>query len=204
VAARKIPDFASLVSSLFTFMLQSLSLESRQRIVDSDSTDFYERRIVVTDGSINTITRSTLSDPEIERVWIPHSILNLNWRWQIDSVVFESNSRLTRIESEAFLYASLESILIPSNVEIFGSYCFSHCESLSSVTFESNSRLTRIELAAFSWSSLESILIPSNVEILGSYCFHACESLSSITFESNSQLTRIDSYAFSSSSLNQF
>jgi hypothetical protein len=39
--------------------------------------------------------------------------------------------------------------LIPRNVDILGSKCFSYCSSLSSITFESNSHLTRIESSAF-------------------------------------------------------
>jgi hypothetical protein len=79
--------------------------------------------------------------------------------------------------------------LIPNNVEVLRSNCFSRCASLSSMTFESISHLTRIESDVFYESSLESILIPNNVEILGSNCFSRCESLSSMTFESNSHLT---------------
>jgi hypothetical protein len=108
---------------------------------------------------------------------------------------------LTRIESSAFSFSSLESIEIPRNVEILGSLCFNGCQSLSSISFESNSRLTRIESSAFSFSSLESIEIPRNVEILGSSCFYECESLSSISFESNSRLLRMESEAFRRSSL---
>jgi hypothetical protein len=119
----------------------------------------------------------------------------------LSSITFESNSHLTRIESEAFSISSLQSIVIPSSVEILGSKCFSSSYSLSTITFESNSRLTRIESEAFSLSPLESILIPNAVEILGSRCFSWCKSLSSIRFESNSRLTRIESEAFSFSSL---
>jgi hypothetical protein len=92
--------------------------------------------------------------------------------------------------------------LIPNNVEILGSSCFSKCKSLSLITFESNSHLTRIKSNTFSYSSssLQSILIPNNVVILGLSCFSYCNSLSSITFESNSHLTRIESDAFSYSS----
>jgi hypothetical protein len=92
-------------------------------------------------------------------------------------------------------------MLIPRNVEILGSPCFSDCKSLSSITFESSSHLTRIESEAFWNSSLRSILIPRNVEILGSDCFYNCKSPSSIAFESNSELTRIESKAFYKSSL---
>jgi hypothetical protein len=49
---------------------------------------------------------------------------------------------LAQIESFAFSYSSLESILIPSKVEILGSNCFSNCYSLSAITFEPHSRLT--------------------------------------------------------------
>jgi hypothetical protein len=192
-------------------MLQSLG--SRQTIRDSDSTEFYERRIVVSGGSINTVTLCALCNPAIVRVWIPNSIIFLNKHRPIvefgitkepeslELIVFESNSRLPRIDCHEFDQSSLQSIAIPSNVEILGSYCFYWCKSLSSITFESNSRLTRIESFAFSSSSLESILIPRNVEILGSLCFYQCRSLSSTTFESNSHLTRIKSGAFSHSSL---
>jgi hypothetical protein len=114
----------------------------------------------------------------------------------LSSISFESNSRLTRIESNAFSDSSLQSIVIPSTVQILGSSCFFYCKSLSSISFESNSQLTRIESDAFSCSSLESIVIPSTVQILGSSCFSYCESLSSISFESNSQLTRIESLPF--------
>jgi hypothetical protein len=117
------------------------------------------------------------------------------------SISFESNSRLLRIESDAFSRSSLQSIVIPSSVEILGSSCFSECKSLSSISFESHSRLLRIASDAFSKSSLQSIVIPSSVEILGSSCFLRCESLSSISFESNSRLMRIESDAFSFSSL---
>jgi hypothetical protein len=79
---------------------------------------------------------------------------------------------LTRIEQEAFSFSSLQSILIPSNVEILGSKCFADCGSLSSITFESNSRLTRIESLAFKWSSLQSIVIPRNVRFIDDSVIH--------------------------------
>jgi hypothetical protein len=99
------------------------------------------------------------------------------------SMTFESNSHLTRIESEAFSYSSLQSILIPRNVEILCSKCFSFCTSLSSITFESNSHLTRIESFVFSFSQLRSIEIPRNVQFIDDSAFLAVN-LSSISFES--------------------
>jgi hypothetical protein len=86
--------------------------------------------------------------------------LCFSFRKSFSSITFASNSELIRIESSAFYESSLESILIPNNVEILESKCFSSCYSLSSIPFESNSQLKRIESSAFSSSSLESILIP--------------------------------------------
>jgi hypothetical protein len=70
------------------------------------------------------------------------------------------HSQLIRIESDAFSCSSLQSIVIPSSVEILGSSCFSRCESLSSISFESNSRLIRIEPGAFSGCDIRAV-IPS-------------------------------------------
>jgi hypothetical protein len=53
--------------------------------------------------------------------------------------------------------------LIPKNVEILGSSCFSYCKSLPPITFESNPLLTRIESEAFKDSSRQLILIPSRI-----------------------------------------
>jgi predicted metal-binding protein len=187
--------------------------ELKQRTHFSDSAELYERRVVVEGGSVKTITRSVLSRAEILKMWLPNSIVILETPQDLFvkegfeedleflCIVFESNSRLTRIRWLTFSTSSLQSILIPRNVEILESCCFQSCRSLSSITFESNSHLTRIGSNAFYGSSLESIMIPSNVEILESYCFADCDSLLSITFESNSHLTRIESSAFSSSSL---
>jgi uncharacterized protein YajQ (UPF0234 family) len=86
----------------------------------------------------------------------------------LSSITFESNSHLTRIESDAFSWSSLQSNMIPRNVEILGSSCFSYCRSLSSITFESNSHLTRIESEAFSTSSLQFILIPPTILFIAS------------------------------------
>jgi hypothetical protein len=91
-----------------------------------------------------------------------------NWMHYCISITFESNSHLTRIESEVFSFSSLQSILIPRNVEILGSERFSYCESLSSMTFESNSHLTRIESKAFYETALQYVLIPPTILFIAS------------------------------------
>jgi hypothetical protein len=111
--------------------------------------------------------------------------------WSLLSITFESNSRLTRIEPGTFSCSSLQSILIPSNVEILGSACFHFCTSLSSITFESNSHLTRIESFAFLDSSLQSIVIPRNVQFIDGSAFLGV-TLSSISIEPGNEIFVIE------------
>jgi hypothetical protein len=108
------------------------------------------------------------------------------------SVLFETDSELIRIESEAFSNSSLRSITIPRRVQMLCPECFSGCRSLSSISFENESELTRIESGEFSGSSLRSITIPRHVQILCSESFSNCGSLSSISFQTTSQLMRIE------------
>jgi hypothetical protein len=122
----------------------------------------------------------------------------------ISSISFESNLRLIRIEHEAFIHSSLQSIIIPNSVEVIEADCFADCRSLESVFIESNSRLTRIGAAAFASSSLQSIIIPNSVEIVEFRCFANCRSITSISIESNSRLTQIEAEAFSNSSIRSF
>jgi hypothetical protein len=61
------------------------------------------------------------------------------------SVRFESGSRLSRIEKEAFIGTVLIEIILPASIKVLGERCFSNCKSLSSVTFESGFRLPGTE-----------------------------------------------------------
>jgi hypothetical protein len=80
----------------------------------------------------------------------------------LSSILFQSNSRLVRIESHAFSFSSLQSIEIPRNVEILGASCFADCKALLSISFESKSRLKRIETGALQ-RLFCSIVIPSTI-----------------------------------------
>jgi hypothetical protein len=119
----------------------------------------------------------------------------------LESIGFESGSRLERIEESAFCWTGFHSIEIPSSVVVLGKESFCVCKSLESVTFESDSRLERIEESAFRCAGLQSIEIPSSVVVLGKESFCLCKSLESVTFESGSRLERIEESAFSETGL---
>jgi uncharacterized protein YuzB (UPF0349 family) len=124
--------------------------------------------------------------------------------------MFELNSQLARIESDAFSSSSIESIEIPRSVRFIDGSAFVGL-SLSSFALEPgnetfivvNGFLIDIIRHALIWSfiTLSRVEIPNNIEILGSSCLSSCGLFSSITFESNSRLRRIESFAFSSSSI---
>jgi hypothetical protein len=125
-------------------------------------------------------------------------------------MTFESNSHLTWIESEAFSYSSLQSIVIPRNVRFIDGSAFLGV-TFSSISIELGNKIFAIENDFIvdvlhhklirNISKPSKIEISSQIEIFGSKCFLRCESLSSITFESNSRLTWIESKAFFESSL---
>jgi hypothetical protein len=70
----------------------------------------------------------------------------------LTSVIFESDSRLERIEESAFYQSGLKSIIIPSSVVVLGKESFSYCRSLESMCFESSCRLERIGESALFWA----------------------------------------------------
>jgi hypothetical protein len=119
------------------------------------------------------------------------------WDWlccyeckSLSPVIFESVSRLSRIESGVFQGAGLIEIIIPASIEMLGMRCFYECKPRSSIPFESGSKLSRIEFGAFQETVLVEIIIPASVGKLGVKCFSECKSLSAATFESGSRLSQ--------------
>jgi hypothetical protein len=117
---------------------------------------------------------------------------SVSFHKSLESVTFERDSQLERIEESAFDESRLKWIVIPSSVAVLGKRSFCGCKSLESVTFEGGSRFGRIKRLTFPGSGLKSILIPSSVAVLGTSSFLECKSLESTTFESGSRLERID------------
>jgi hypothetical protein len=66
-----------------------------------------------------------------------------------ESIGFEKDSKVQRIERLAFRTYGLKSIVIPSSIEILCKSCFGLCTSLESIVFENDSKLIRIERGAF-------------------------------------------------------
>jgi hypothetical protein len=72
---------------------------------------------------------------KLHSIVIPSSVVAFGERSfsqckSLESVTFESDSRLERIEEEAFKWSLLKSIVIPSSVVVLGKESFSECYSL--------------------------------------------------------------------------
>jgi hypothetical protein len=82
----------------------------------------------------------------------------------VQSVVFEENSQLLRLEARAFLASGLTSIHLPASVTVIGESCFSGCGSLASITFESGSQLSQLAASLALFRASRSNQIQSDSE----------------------------------------
>jgi hypothetical protein len=84
----------------------------------------------------------------------------------LESMTFESGSRLERIEQSAFSGSRLKSIGIPFSLVVLGKDTFYGRESLASVTFGSGSRLEWINQSVVHAARVSSSLIASSRSML--------------------------------------
>jgi hypothetical protein len=92
----------------------------------------------------------------------------------------------------------LESVFIPSSVELLPKGCVADCPAVSCVAFEIGCRISCIEARGFQCCSfLSSICIPSSVEVLGKSSFADIEHLLTVTFEGGSIVSCLEKSVFS-------
>jgi serine/threonine protein kinase len=102
-------------------------------------------------------------------------------RSKINSISIEEGNERFVIDNDFLLdfdhktliryFGSSSTILIPRNVEILCSSCFSYCQSLSSISFESDSKLERIEVSAFAGTKLGRVLVPKHIAFVAGNAF---------------------------------
>ena len=128
----------------------------------------------------------------LTKIVINSSITSINFMAffqciSLKQVLFDANSKLTRIESYAFDEChSLEQITFPPSLKTIGDDVFHHCIGMKEVIFQSPSSLISIGKEAFlKCSSLSSISIPSSVTRINDMAFGECPLLRQISIPSN-------------------
>lgn len=87
-----------------------------------------------------------------------------------------------KIDARAFMYSQINSIMIPSSVEIIGDMAF-YCSQIASVTFSKG--LDRIGESAFMLcDALKSVILPESVTHLEPSCFAMCTGLTEVDLPS--------------------
>lgn len=107
------------------------------------------------------------------------------------------NEGLETIGEEAFIYASLSEVTLPSTLKTIATSAFNSCEVLEEVTFaKGSSALKSLGKYAFAYSSLKRIEFPADcpLEVISGSAFSDCKSLETITLPSG--LKEIQSWAF--------
>lgn len=135
-----------------------------------------------------------------------------------DQITFSSDSRLQKIEKNAFNSVNLKIFTIPSSlVEIEDEWCISapyineiyvndgnpffQVYDDKFLLKKSSSEKEVFDILIFCVRDIEIAKIPSFVEVISPYAFENCEKLKRVEFESGSNLRKIGNNAFKKSSI---
>lgn len=180
-----------------------LAQNSNSVTTDSIITKNYNKdEVLVIPSGTKEVTRVTVPEKSIKQVIIPASVEKIGMLAfgecdELESVVFEENSKLKEIDRSAFSKCPLKSINIPSSVRYIRYQAFRECKKLESLVFEDGSNLEVIEHGAFVYcSSLKSVTIPSSVVKIDEHAFRESPKLESVIFEENGSLEIIGQCAF--------
>ena len=194
-------DIRDEMSALRYLDISDVKIDALPKYCFANSTNV---RTIILPKTLTTIPTSCFKGSNISgEVVIPASCEEIGAYafsdcYSLESVVFESGSRLKIIDRYVFdTCIALKSIIIPASCEEIGISAFFSCHSLESVVFESGSRLKIINgdecYGAFTnCTALKSITIPASCETIGCSAFKGCVALEQVNFEAGTQLKTID------------
>ena len=107
---------------------------------------------------------------------------------------FSENAKIDIIEDSVFYKASIESIVLPKNIQRIGNAAFARSDLK---TISLGNSLREIGTSAFQSTNLTSIVLPDALETIEGLAFSGCSSLESVTF--GKSLKTIGDNAFSGS-----
>lgn len=104
----------------------------------------------------------------------------------LETLTFESGSKLTALSDNAFQNHALKSLSIPDSIENIGSYAFAQSNpTLKTITINNTSNLRRINSYAFSGVEITDFYFPDSLETLGDFAISTLKTAKSIHFGKN-------------------
>ena len=98
----------------------------------------------------------------------------------------------SKCRGNVFEYSALESIVIPSTLEVLEEYTFSGCYKLASVVFAEGSRLKKIGNHCFANTGLKAFEAPPSLRKIGNGAFFACKNLQRVVLNEGLEAVGID------------
>jgi hypothetical protein len=142
-------------AEVFRLILRRVDVLSGRRIVLTQMADLRNRapfHTIFVPSTVSGIVPSSFDDAQ---------------KRQLEFIVFEANSALREIVPGLFMDGSLQTICVPSSVQVLGHRAFRNCRSLATVLFEMHSQLRSIESLCFDFSdSLAAIFLPPGLSEL--------------------------------------
>lgn len=161
-------------------------------------------KLVLPEG-MQLIAANTFENSLIKQISIPNSLEIISRdafrNSEIQKVIFGSNSKLQKIESNAFRECNnLEEITLPKSLISIYNHAFFD-SSINKVIIPSDSKLEMISNYAFAYSDLTNITLPNSLKEIGYGAFRDCKDLTEVVF-GNGELT-IQNEAFYNTSLEE-
>lgn len=138
--------------------------------------------------------------PNITRVCFPSSLQTIEDYCfkeckSLKRISFAVDSRLVKIGDLAFEQTSITKIILPSSIEVIGTYAFTSTP-LKYVKIPDDSKITVINEGVFEDTQIKKIRIPPSVKRINQSAFQFCSNLGAIYFHEDSCLQFISFSAF--------
>ena len=98
----------------------------------------------------------------------------------------------SKYRGNVFECSALESIVIPSTLEVLKEYTFSSCYKLASVVFAEGSRLKKIGNHCFANTALKRFEAPPSLRMICSGAFFSCKNLQRVALNEGLEVVGID------------
>ena len=138
----------------------------------------------------------------------------------LNSIDFEEGSQLHTIEKGSFFRSSIQSLTIPSSVEVLQEGWCSNTSYLTDIQIspdnkkysyadeerkiiigKSDKNCEVYDILIFACRDIEKVIVPHSIKHISSFSFFQCEKLDSIEIPENSMLLSIGEFAFTWSSI---